>query len=844
MKQLLIFISLLVTTLIGETGIITGTVTDISTEQPLPGVNVIIEGTEMGAASNINGDFTVDNIPDGFYHVRFSAIGYKPLVKLNIRVVSNRPAVVRAELVQQAVELSGVTVTREYFEKEKDAIVSSRTVDLNEIRRDPAGSVDIQRMMQALPSVVSASDQQNEIVVRGGAPGENLFLMDNIEMANPNHFGQPGTGGGPINMINTLFIDRVDFLAGAFPAKYGDKASSVMDISLREGSRTMHSQDVDMSMAGLGINMEGPIADGRGSYLASFRKSYLEFIIANTGLTAIPRYYSLQSKITYDLTPTDKLLINAIYGNDAIKLEGENDAWSRGAENVDVKGNQSAYGMTYKKLWGKNGLTNVTVGGTRAEFVYDVYRINDSGNRSYYADQKFREWDLQAKGDFLWKPNRKMELSGGIDWKQLGIYHDSWADQDTVWLYGYTHPASPDSFRVIPQSEWESQVFPIIENANPDSIYQDEAGVWHYLAENTSGGWDEVSFTKVSMYGAPYDSVVSNVESSHPRISGFIQMKYHLTDKLYTNFGLRTGYFQYTDFSWLAPRIGLNYSVTPAWSVSLAYGRHYQSPHILYLAFNDENNSIRSKYNDQIVLGMEHFFSLDTRGTIEAYWKEYNDIPVFYSNTTLDSSDFNDRMVNKGHAKSYGVELFLQKKMAKDMFGTVSYSWYRAFAQDTRSEKEKFYPQEFDFQHVFNLVGGYRIPIKGNNITPISERNGLVRFIAKALGWGSDELELSVRYRYVGGKPYSPKIYNHNVQRWYEDPSADYNTERLMAYHRFDFMILWHSHHEKFNVISYFDVQNVFNRNNIWDIQRNADGTREDILQYQVMPVGGFTLEF
>ena len=148
-----------------QIGNVSGSVIDETTQQPLPGVNVIIEGTSLGAASEIDGYFTVADIPAGIYNVRFSAIGYKPLIKLNIRISSNRPAIIKAELVQQVVELKGITVTREYFEKEKDAIVSSRTVDLNEIRRDPVGVIDIQRMMQALPAVVSGSDQQNEIVV-------------------------------------------------------------------------------------------------------------------------------------------------------------------------------------------------------------------------------------------------------------------------------------------------------------------------------------------------------------------------------------------------------------------------------------------------------------------------------------------------------------------------------------------------------------------------------------------------------------------------------------------------------------------------------------------------------
>ncbi len=841
---MLLIVSLSMSLLIGVTGSVTGSITDLATQQPLPGVNIIVEGTVLGAASDLDGNFTVQDIPNGFYHVRFSAIGYKPLVKLNIRIVSNRPAIIRAELEQQAVELEGVTVTREYFEKEKDALVSSRTVDLNEIRRDPAGAVDIQRMMQALPAVVSASDQQNEIVVRGGSPGENLFLMDNIEISNPNHFGVPGSGGGPINMINTLFIDRVDFMAGAFPAKYGDKASSVMDISLREGNRTLHSQDIDMSMAGIGINVEGPIRDGQGSYMTSYRKSYLDLIISNTGLAAIPRYWSFQSKLVYDLAPTDKLMFNMVYGNDAIKLEGENSAWSRGAENVDVKGNQSAYGMTYKKLWGKHGLTNLTVGGTHAKFIYDVYRINNDGQKEFYADQDFLEWDVQAKGDFLWKPNHTMEISGGIDWKQLGVNNDSWIARDTVSIYGYSTPENPDTFRVLTLNEWETQAYPIINNADPDSIYEDDSGIWHYLSENPDGTWNEVQFQKMGIVGQPYDSARSNTNSSNPRIGGFVQLKYELNPSIRVNLGIRAGYFKYTDFSWISPRLGVQYSLSPVTSLNLAYGRHFQTPNLIELAFDSANDNLRSKYNDQYVVGLEHFFSKDTRGTFEAYWKAYSDIPVNFAETTPDSSDRSFKLVNEGHAKSYGVELFLQKKMAKDFFGTFSYSWYRAFNQDVRSDDKKYYPQTFDFQHVASIVGGYRIPLKGTNIVPVSKRNGLVRFIAKALGWGSDELELSFRYRYVGGKPYTPLSYNHNVQRWYEDPTAEYNTERLIAYHRFDIMILWHSNYEKFNVISYFDLQNCFNRDNIWDIQWNADGTQSDIYQYKVFPVGGFTIEF
>ena len=225
----------------------------------------------------------------------------------------------------------------------------------------------------------------NEIIVRGGIPGENLFLMDNIEIPNPNHFGEQGTGGGPINMVNTFMVRRVDFYAGAFSAKYGDKASSVMDIKLREGSEERFKGEAEMGMSGAGSLLEGRLPSVNGSYLFSARKSFLDLIIKSTGLTAVPHYHNLQGKIVLNINPANKLIINGIYGADKINIEDEGTVgYSRGAENVDYQGDQYATGMTLQTFWSKKMFSNTTVSSIRNNWQVDVYR--KPGRKTYFTN--------------------------------------------------------------------------------------------------------------------------------------------------------------------------------------------------------------------------------------------------------------------------------------------------------------------------------------------------------------------------------------------------------------------------------------------------------------------------
>ncbi len=362
-------------------------------------------------------------------------IGYQTLVKTNVSVSPSRITELSVQLEQEPIIVETVTIKAKesYFEKDPEAEVSGRTIDTPEIMGDAGGMIDIQRVIQVLPSVVSGTDQSNEVIVRGGNYGENLFVMDGIEIPNPNHFANQGVGGGPISLLRAEFIRDVSFIAGAFPAKYGDKASSVMDISLRSGNRNKLITNLDMSMAGIGIMAEGPVGK-KGSFLFSARKNYLDLIISTFGMTAVPKYYNIQSKLTYPLGEKHTLMWNTVYGDDTIKIEvdedNEEENWGED-ENIDVSSNLIVNGITLKSALTSSIFSQFVLSHVRNNWETDVWKEGMSKNSAVYKNRSV-ESELNLRYDLNWFFG-KHELSGGFSLKNSQFDHDIWADKDTVY---------------------------------------------------------------------------------------------------------------------------------------------------------------------------------------------------------------------------------------------------------------------------------------------------------------------------------------------------------------------------------------------------------------------------
>ena len=808
MKYNFYIISLLFTVVYANYGSITGKVIDYDTHNPLIGANVIIENFGLGSACDNNGNFFIDNIPVGSYTIIVSMIGYSKISRANVNIYSNRETPLTFYLEPAAIKGDIITVRSGYFEKAKDALISTQTIDREEIRSDPIGVYDVQMMIHSLPSVVTATDQNNEIIVRGGGPGENLFIMDHLEIPNPNHFGEVGSGGGPVSILNTEFVERVDFFPGAYPARYGDKQSSVMDISLREGSYSDNEIDLEMSMAGVGLLFEGPFAKGKGSYIGSFRQSFLKHLIKAAGLTAVPGYYNSQLKVTYNLSNRKKIMLNVVGGNDYVSIEDENRPDMQGAENVNYKGYQYTVGITYKTLLLDKGYTLFSIGKTATNWNADVYSL-DGGVKETFFSRNNIESDNFVKWDVIYKFFDNMEISSGLNFKYGEYKMNEVLNPDTVFFYNY------DELNVFSTID----DYYVMLESNPNYNYS-IAGI-----RTINKGFSNTSSGGLWKYAA------------------YSQIKYKINDFVLMT-GIRYDNVPFNNTSQFSPRIGLSYSISPITKINTGVGKYYQTPDYWMLMNPNNSSSIDHSYTNQQVIGLEHYFADDIRATLEFYNKEYYKKPIRVADTTPNPFDAVLGYDDIGTGRAKGIELFVQKKFANKWYGTLSYSYSKAEGKDYREDRDDYYPWDFDYENVFTLIGGYKINFRNIDWYKQIRNSNIFPYISWFPFMLSDQLEISFRYRYSGGRPYTPKVYDFNHRIWYEDSNIDLNAQRYDNYSRLDIMILRRFNFNNINITTFLDLQNIFDRNNDWERVYFDDGTIEMSYQFKQIPVGGIIIEF
>ncbi len=811
-----------------QSGLLTGKIIDASTKEPLVGANVLITELEnTGTASDLNGKFKI-KLPVGSYSIKVSLIGFTTVIRTDIVIKTNSVSYVEIQLSPALLKMEEVTVTADYFDKAViENNLSTVALGVEEVRRSPGSMLDFQRILQGMAGVSFSNDQTNELLVRGGSPNENLTIFDNMELHSTNHYPNEFNSGGPINMINVELIKDIQFSTGGFISKFGDKMSSVMSINTRDGITTRSfAGETNISMAGIGAILEGSIDDGRGSWLVSARKSYIDLIAKSFGVSAIPIYYDAQFKFMYNLSKKHKLSWSGIYGNDKIKFDGlpdnvykekANQIDSVDAQNLDVKQYQWASGITLNSVWSKNLYSVITLyannyhndvdfGYNYTERQFDNFgNIKDSRILNFrkvfsYASDNF---ESALRAQFGWSVSKTNRLEFGGQLKFGGYKQNAIIDADTVRY-----------------------------DTDNDGIYE----------------------TTVIQPAADFniDLKLFDQHKSYLFVNDRIKL---LSGKLILNIGARYDVFSYSKVENFSPRFSLTYYLIPQiTNMNFAYGEYYQTHS--YPTYGDKyktevNRYLKNSHSRHFVLGIEHILGDGLKLTLEGYLKKYYDLPV--SETFVHQSDptfRSERNLNIGKQTVYGIDFMLQQKLVKDFYGTISLSRTWTKVEDPRIGMEgNTYVSEYDFPYVFNVVLGKRFK---NARKTLNKLPAIIKYISYVFPV-SDDMELSIKWRYASGKPYTKRVYTPQEQHrvggvtWTEGAwqlTGDINGLRYPDYHRLDIGFNSRFNFNTWNLVLNLSLQNVYNRKNIAMYKYNSDGTIDNVYQFSVLPVMGLDIEF
>lgn len=427
----LFFISLVINA--QSTGTIIGKVVEKISRQPIPGVNVLLVDTQIGAATDIEGRFEINNVPIGNYQVRISAIGYTTSVRSDVVVNSARPTQLTIELVETVLELEGVTVTSGFFDSEPTEVISLKKFSYEEIRRAPGGFEDVVRALSVLPGVGQQSAGRNDLVVRGGAPSENLYLVEGFIFPTINHFGNQGATGGPLSFINLDYVEETSFSTGGFSAIYGDKLSSVLKIDLREGRSDRIGGKATISASQFGLNLEGPVED-KSNFIFSIRRSYLDFIFNAAGFNFVPEYYDLLGKYNYNIDNSNRISFLFVGALDRVKFNNndEDDIF----DNARILGsdqNQYVTGISYDHLF-RNGILTFSAG--RSYIKFDSFQ-NDTLLNPIFINNSI-EAENELKGSLIYKLSSNAEINVGASVKFIDFQTDVLFPNNFITTFGDT----------------------------------------------------------------------------------------------------------------------------------------------------------------------------------------------------------------------------------------------------------------------------------------------------------------------------------------------------------------------------------------------------------------------
>ena len=641
-----------------------GSISNTLNNEPIPFANIIIEGTTIGATSDINGNYEILSLNAGAYNFKCSYIGFNTDIQSEIKVSSNKSLRLDFFLSENSELLGEVKVRGNTFNKTEASPVSLRTINASEISKSAGGNRDISRVVANLPGVATSSGFRNDIIVRGGSPSENKFFLDGVEIPTINHFTTQGSSGGPVGILNVNFIREVDFYTGAFPANRGNALSSVMELKLIEGNEEKISGSFALGSSDAGLTLNTPLSK-KSTLLLSVRRSYLQFLFKALKLPFLPTYNDMQFKYTFKPDRKNQFNFLGIATIDDFTLnkdinDDEEDTMQIALNNYNLNN------LVINKQW------NYTIGGTWRHFF-------DNSNLFFVMSRNHLDNTALKYLDYADENSQKI-----LDYKSEEI------ENKTRLEYNFKR----NGYSIIIGSNLE------------DATY----------TNNTN---------QIFTVGDSIITGINNVNLHFIKYGAFTQIsKTYIENKLTSSFGLRIDGNSFTDnanSNNFSPRLSLAYNLNSKTSINSNIGRFHQLPSYTILGFENNgkylNKDVAYITCDHAVLGIEYNPSSYSKISLESFYKSYSNYPF----SILDSislanlgDDFgvvgNEDVSSISKGNSYGIELLAQQKMRSSIYGILSATYYYSRFEDNEG---KLISSKWDNRFILNMTAGKKFK---NNI--------------------------------------------------------------------------------------------------------------------------------
>lgn len=740
---------LLVTISFAQNGSIKGRVFDPINNEGVPFANVVIQGTATGAVTDFDGNYAIENLEPGLYNVEASSVGYETKVEYEIQTFNNKPAFVNIELSPASELLEAVEIVASPFSKREEAPVSMRTIGVSEIERNPGGNRDISRVIQSLPGVASPPSFRNDIIIRGGAPNENKFYLDGVEVPNINHFATQGSSGGPVGLINVNFIKEVDFYSAAFPANRGNATSSIFDFTLKDGNPEKIKANITVGSSDYGLTLDGPIGE-KTTYIFSIRRSYLQLLFSALKLPFLPIYNDAQFKVKTKINAKNEISLIGLGALDQFEINtGVNDGVD---DPVTLERNQFILGNLVS-----NDQWNYTIGAAYKHFSENSFQqVVVSRNHLDNRAVKYFNNDESIEANKI-LDYRSQEIEN-----KIRLEH-TWRGEGWKWNVGVGYE----------NALFTNRTYNRFVTASGEQLVADFRS--------------ELNLNKYSVF-----TQISK---------GFI------ADRLKFSLGVRTDVAGYNDamenpIDQLSPRLSASYLFAPKWSLNASVGRFFQLPPYTILGYRDNANNLVNKQNgityiqaDHAVLGLEYLPFTNTKISLEGFYKVYDNYPFLTrNNVSLANlgSDFgvigNGPAVPLSGGRAYGLEFLIQQKLTKGFYGILAATLVKSEFEDKNGDLR---PSAWDNGQIVTLTAGKKF--KGD-----WEVGARFRYLGASPYTPYDTAGSSIRETWD--------------LRGVALPDYDrLNEERTGAVHQLDMRVDKRWFFAKWSLDLYLDIQNVYN---------------------------------